>query len=175
LVKKLITDIPNMTMVVSYTSRPQRDHETEGVQYKFVSPEVFRGMVLRNEFVEFTEYRGNSYGTLNRDLDEALAVGDAIIIADVNGLRFFQAYFDTRSIYLLSPGQTELRRRLEERGDDPALIEKRLAYLEDEMMIASETTVQFDPMTKEETFGMARAMIEADRCLVSLEKSQYGE
>ena len=54
--------------IISYTTRPKRDGEVEGIDYHYVKPEMFQEMLDRNEFLESQEYRGWFYGVKN-DLD----------------------------------------------------------------------------------------------------------
>ncbi|KAH9386922.1 guanylate kinase [Nematocida major] len=48
---------------VSYTTRIPREREVNGVDYHFVTQEVFLRKVQAGEFVEHAEYAGNFYGT----------------------------------------------------------------------------------------------------------------
>lgn len=45
--------------IVSYTTRPMRKGEVEGVSYHFVSREIFEGIAM----AEKAEYNGALYGT----------------------------------------------------------------------------------------------------------------
>lgn len=49
--------------VVSYTTRPPREGEIDGVDYHFVDLETFIDMQYDNKFIEHTEFRGWRYGT----------------------------------------------------------------------------------------------------------------
>ena len=49
--------------VVSYTTRPSREGEIDGVDYHFVDLETFIDMQYDNKFIEHTEFRGWRYGT----------------------------------------------------------------------------------------------------------------
>lgn len=48
---------------ISYTTREQRPGEVEGVDYFFVSKEVFEEMISDNEFLEYEKYGKDYYGT----------------------------------------------------------------------------------------------------------------
>ena len=48
---------------VSYTTRPPRDTEADGVDYIFLSEDEFKKMIDNNEFYEFVNFNGWYYGT----------------------------------------------------------------------------------------------------------------
>jgi guanylate kinase len=63
LAERLVQILPNLRMSRSYTSRPARAGERDGVDYNFVSREHFEGMINRGEFLEWADVFGNLYGT----------------------------------------------------------------------------------------------------------------
>ena len=48
---------------VSYTTRPKRSNDVEGVNYHFVGGDKFKEMIEENAFLEYVEVFGNLYGT----------------------------------------------------------------------------------------------------------------
>ena len=48
---------------VSYTTRPPRDTEVDGLDYIFLSEEEFKKMIDNNEFYEYVAFNGWYYGT----------------------------------------------------------------------------------------------------------------
>ena len=48
---------------VSYTTRPGRSEERDGVDYHFITEEVFRAKIDKKEFLEWAVVHGNLYGT----------------------------------------------------------------------------------------------------------------
>lgn len=66
LVERLAQVVPNLVMSRSYTSRPARPGETDGVDYNFVSRDRFERMVDRGEFLEWADVFGNLYGKIGR-------------------------------------------------------------------------------------------------------------
>ena len=57
----------------SYTSRPARAGERDGVDYNFVSRERFEAMIEAGEFLEWADVFGNFYGTCAADTERLLA------------------------------------------------------------------------------------------------------
>lgn len=56
--------------VISYTTRPPREGEVDGVDYHFVDLETFIEMQYNNKFIEHTEFRGWQYGTAINSFDD---------------------------------------------------------------------------------------------------------
>lgn len=56
--------------VISYTTRPPREGEVDGVDYHFVDLETFIEMQYDNKFIEHTEFRGWRYGTAINSFDD---------------------------------------------------------------------------------------------------------
>ncbi|XP_059413957.1 MAGUK p55 subfamily member 3-like isoform X3 [Carassius carassius] len=62
--QKVISENPHRYAVaVPHTTRPKKSHEKEGVEYHFVTKQVFDADALNNKFIEYGEYKENLYGT----------------------------------------------------------------------------------------------------------------
>lgn len=73
---------------VSATTRPPRGSEEKGRAYDFVEETTFRQMIEAGEFAEWATVHGNLYGTPRRNLEEAAARGDHVVLdIDVQGAR----------------------------------------------------------------------------------------
>ena len=121
LVARLIQQVPGLMFSVSYTSRAPRGAETEGQNYRYVSREVFGGMIARNEFLEFAEVFGNYYGTHRGVLEEAQAQGkDLVLDIDVQGARQLKSQIpEAVTVFILPPSRQILEQRLRARSEDP--------------------------------------------------------
>ena len=82
LVERAVQCVPRLRMSRSYTSRAMRAGEKDGVDYNFISREIFQQMVQRGEFLEWADVFGHLYGTCAADTEGHLAAGH-----DRNGLR----------------------------------------------------------------------------------------
>lgn len=130
LVKELLAIDPYLQLSVSYTTRPPRQGEVDGVAYHFVSVDTFKEMIARQEFVEYAEVHGNFYGTSRGWLENARKKGqDVLLEIDWQGAQQVRQLFDnTVSIFILPPSITLLEERLRGRGtDSPEIIKRRLA------------------------------------------------
>lgn len=120
LVKKLL-ELPGTMFSISCTTRPPRPSETDGEWYNFVSPEQFRGMVERGEFLEHACVFGNHYyGTPRRWFDQARQRGlDLVLEIDVQGaVQVKQRLPDAVAIFILPPSSQVLEARIRARGQD---------------------------------------------------------
>ena len=63
---------PDIKNSVSYTTRPSRPGESNGVDYWFVDDATFDRMVERGEFLEYADVYGKRYGTSKKDLEAFL-------------------------------------------------------------------------------------------------------
>lgn len=136
LCQKLLAEMPDMQMSVSYTTRQPRAGEVDGVHYSFIEKERFQTMIADAAFVEWAEVHGNYYGTSRRRIEEICAAGkDVVLDIDVQGARQIRQVFpDSVHIFILPPSQEALRQRLEGRmSDAPEVIARRLQKARDEI------------------------------------------
>lgn len=130
LVEHLVQILPNLRMSRSYTSRPARAGERDGVDYHFVAPEQFQRMIEARAFLEWADVFGNYYGTSAADTERMVASGqDVVLVIDVQGARQVKAHgVDHTSIFVLPPSFEVLERRLRGRSKDTEeQMQRRLA------------------------------------------------
>ena len=84
LANNFINKYPEYHKIITYTTRPKRENEVDGVDYHFVSDEKFDELVKNNFFVEHAKYRDWSYGTAKED---CLKDKKAIVVLTPSGLR----------------------------------------------------------------------------------------
>jgi len=127
---------PSLKISVSYTTRPPRPGEKDGVDYHFVDEREFLAMRDRGEFLESAEVHGNHYGTSKKVILEALARGDHLILEiDWQGAQQVRRlYPEAVGIFILPPSLEELERRLRGRGQDAEeVIRRRLENAREEL------------------------------------------
>jgi guanylate kinase len=120
LVERLVQIVPSLRMSRSYTSRPARAGEEDGVDYNFISRDRFEAMVRQNEFLESADVFGNYYGTCAADTERDLAAGqDVMLVIDVQGARQVRSRgIETIGIFVLPPSAAILEQRLRGRSKD---------------------------------------------------------
>jgi guanylate kinase len=121
LAKLLLKADKHIHMSISYTTRPKRPGEKDGVDYFFVKKDKFSQMIKNNEFLEYAEVFGNYYGTPRQLVENYLTKGEDVIFdIDWQGHRSLaqMASDDVVSVFLLPPSKKELRERLVKRAQD---------------------------------------------------------
>ena len=160
LTRALLEQEPGIALSVSYTSRPPRPNEVDGVHYHFVSRGVFEEMIRRGEFFEHAIVHGDLKGTARSAVEHTLAQGkDVLLEIDWQGARQVREQMkDTVSIFILPPSRAELERRLRSRGaDTDAVIRRRLADSRADIAHAQE----FDYLVVNDEFAAALAELHA--------------
>lgn len=155
LIDALMREDPGLKLSISYTTRPPRPGEKNGVDYHFVDDATFLGMRARGEFLESAEVHGYRYGTSKRVITEALGKGEDLILEiDWQGARQVRAiYPECVGIFILPPSIEELERRMRARGQDSdEVIRRRLDNARGEMDHAGE----FDYAIINKDFDTAR-------------------
>ncbi|MDP2969043.1 MAG: guanylate kinase [Deltaproteobacteria bacterium] len=131
LVRRVMEALPCLRFSVSYTTRPPRANEQEGVDYHFIPPDVFMEMIEKDQFLEWAEVLGHYYGTARVDLKALETEGvDLILDIDTQGAKKAKEKLDHAVlIFLLPPSIDDLKERLMGRGlDSLERIQFRLAH-----------------------------------------------
>lgn len=136
LAERLIRNDPKIRRAVTATTRQPRPGEQDGVDYYFLSREEFQRRIANDEFLEYTVFNGNYYGTPHKELDESLARGGVVLLViEVDGaesIKFF--YPEAVFIFIIPPTPQILKERLIGRGTESAKdVEGRLAIARREM------------------------------------------
>ncbi len=135
--RKLLKADPHLEMSVSYTTRPMRPGEQEGVDYHFVDLEKFREMVANHEFLEWAHVFDQRYGTPREGVEKILASGrDVLFDIDWQGAQqlFQLAGGDVVRVFILPPSFKELHQRLLKRATDSIeVIDARMARAANEV------------------------------------------
>ncbi len=120
LVRRLLDTMENIVVSVSYTTRPMRPGDVDGVDYCFTTPEAFEEKVQQQQFLEHAEVFGHHYGTSKDWVINTLDQGkDILLEIDWQGARQISQLFpEAVSIYVLPPSILELERRLRGRQQD---------------------------------------------------------
>jgi len=129
LVKALVTRNPELRFSISYTTRPKRRNEADGVDYLFVNKDKFDALRDEGALLESAEVFDNHYGTSRSQVEDHLANGHHVILEiDWQGARQVrEAMPECVTIFILPPSHKELVRRLRHRRTDSRrVIDRRL-------------------------------------------------
>ncbi|MDD2259104.1 MAG: hypothetical protein WC278_00610 [Bacilli bacterium] len=116
-----------MKRVVTCTTRKKRVGEEDGVDYYFLTFEEFNDKIANNEFLEYTLYNKNYYGTLKKEVSK-----EKILIIEANGFYSLKKIIPKQmtSFFLRAPTDERLKRMIR-RGDLLDNIDKKKAYDDD--------------------------------------------
>jgi len=120
---------PEVRFSVSATTRPAREGEVDGRDYRFVSDAEFDALLERGEFVEWAVVHGNRYGTLSSEIACAVERGGVVILdTDTAGAMAIRKMFpEAVLIFIVPPSPDDLKKRLEVRGtESPERVRMRL-------------------------------------------------
>ncbi len=112
----------NYKKFVTTTTRPIRVNEVNGIDYNFLTVDAFNTKIKNNEFIEYTTYNSNLYGTEKR-----LITDDSVLIVEPAGLKVFLSLNDNKIIsFFLDSSATFREAMMKKRGDKPIDIKNRL-------------------------------------------------
>ena len=100
-----------MNIIVSYTTRPMREGETEGKEYHFITEEKFKQMINNNQMLEYVQFNNWWYGTAISCLeDDKINIG----IFNPSGIRALIKFqeIDLRIYYIHASDKQRLLRQL---------------------------------------------------------------
>lgn len=127
--REILAMVPELRQSISHTTRSMRPGERDGIDYHFVSTEVFRKMVADGAFVEWAQVHGHCYGTGRAFLEKASGEGaDVLLDIDYQGAeQLRKSSLNGVFIFILPPDIGELRKRLDFRNtDDQDTISRRM-------------------------------------------------
>ena len=167
LCKRLLQEDRAIDFSVSFTTRPMRPNESEGVDYHFVDRAEFERRRARGEFVEWALVGGQLYGTSATAVQDAAARGrDILLDIDTQGaLNIRRVITEAVLVFILPPSRAALKERLEKRGTDvPEDVARRLELARGEI----EKSSRYDYLIINDEFETAyrqlRGVLEAARC-----------
>ena len=173
LVKQLLTSQPNMTRVVTCTTRAPREGEVEGVDYYFLDAADFQKRIEAGHFLEHATVYGNSYGTLKSEVIAKLRSGkDVLLNLDVQGVASVCEQADSEpeikramfTVFLTPASLSTLESRLKGRGTDaPEVIARRLGVARQEIAQWKQFDYLLISTSVEEDSRRMLAMIETEK------------
>ncbi len=130
LVNALLEHEENLTLSISYTTRPPRPNEENGKSYHFIDKTTYDRMTSENDFLENAQVFDHLYGTSKTWVMQKLQQGvDVILEIDWQGANKIKKVMPNAiGIFILPPTLDALKSRLNHRQQDSAeVIERRLS------------------------------------------------
>ncbi|MDI9503935.1 MAG: guanylate kinase [Erysipelotrichaceae bacterium] len=163
-VRKKLMENEDLKLVfsISMTTRLPRQGEKDGVDYFFVTEEVFDQNLKNNNFLEHATFVNNRYGTPKDYVEKLLDKGYNVFIEiDVQGA--LQVKENVKGdnlvlVFLIPPSIEELENRIRSRGtEEEATIQKRLKRAKEELIMQK----HYDFIVINDTVEQAAKDIEA--------------
>lgn len=178
-IKKLLERNKNMVLSLSYTSRPIRKGEVDGIDYKFISHEEFERKIKNGDFLEYAKVRyGEYFGTPKENIENLLGAGkDVILEIDVQGAKQIKEKLpETILIFIMAPSMEEVKRRIKARGAETAeqIVDRfQTAYREINEVNKYNYVVVNDNL--EEAIQKVEAILISEKCRVDRIEEIYVE
>lgn len=115
--QQLLERIPELERVITFTTRPPRPGEENGVDYHFVDEATFQKMIDEDAFLEWALVHGHRYGTPKHHILQKLAEGrQLLMVIDVQGAMNVRSKLPEFHLIFLQPEVPEdLLHRLQTR------------------------------------------------------------
>lgn len=150
LLNKVLKSNKKIKPIISVTTRPKREGETDGVEYKFITLDELTELYNNNELIEMREYHTENgvwyYGITKDSMDEN-SDDVYLVIADVHGVQQLRQYLNSlesenievESIFVNCNGRERLLRSLarETNLNDYQIAEICRRYLDDQRNVAA--------------------------------------
>ena len=125
---------------VTTTTRSHRAHESDGIDYHFLTQQAFKEKIKENAFIEVTTYQNHYYGLQKKDVKPK-----GIIILDPNGANALVKEMKALVFVCFVWCDEDIRSyRMANRGDHPKDIQKRIK--EDREIFKKEHLLKIDLM-----------------------------
>lgn len=171
LVNAAVLELNRIQISISYTTRPPRPGDKDGVHYRFITEATYKKMVEEEAFLEHAKVFDYHYGTSKEWVLERQKEGvDVILEIDWQGARQLrQQLTGVISIFILPPSVEELSRRLLRRQQDAQrVIQSRMAKARSEMVHYPE----FDYLIVNNDFELAKSEL---KCIILAERLRLAE
>jgi len=169
LIKKLLKD-DSYKVSISYTTRPPRTGEVNGVDYNFISDKEFLEKKDNDFFAEWALVHGNYYGTSKEDSYDLIKTGKSVIFdVDYQGaLNLQRTIPEALSIFILPFSLEILKSRLVNRKtDSEEVINVRIQNAQKEIYYAKHFDFLLINDEIEEAFESLKNIIKVNKLNIS--------
>lgn len=115
---------------ISCTTRAPREKEIDNVDYHFMTKDEFEAEIKKGNFIEYTEFGGNYYGTHINDIESANEneSKNVLIVADRQGAMSLKERYGKRlyTVYLMIPKEKAYKRLKRRDGTKKALARQKV-------------------------------------------------
>ena len=172
LLKHVVAKDNDASLSISYTTRTPRIGEVDGLDYNFVSYDVFLDMKNNGDFLESAEVFGNMYGTAKSYVDSQLLASDVLLELDWQGaLSIKKIYPQAVWVFILPPSIEVLASRLSSRNTNTTSdINSRLAQAKLDMKYAYNADYVLVNRDFEQACSELLSVLHAERLRIARQK-----
>lgn len=173
LCNNLLNADPEVKRVITCTTRLPRVGEKDGVDYYFLSKDVFEKKIENGEFLEYAVVHGNYYGTLKSEVFKILNSGkDVLLNIDVQGAGKIREKAredeilkkSLVTVFVGAAGMEVIEERLRKRAlDSEDAIQKRLHNAVNEIKRWREFDYLIISGTMDEDLERLKTIVQAER------------
>ena len=135
--KEILKKIKELKLSISYTTRPKRKSEVDGLDYFFISEKKFKELQAKDFFIENAKVFDHLYGTPKNFVEKNLLQGiDVLFDIDWQGAQKLSNFSKTDivSVFILPPSNMILKERLKKRNEDSLeIVNKRMSKAKSEI------------------------------------------
>lgn len=130
LIKRILVTKYGFKQIVTYTTRPIRKGEKDGITYHYISDDDFKDKIKKGFFAEWKKYNTTSgvwyYGSAKQDFETA--TDDTVIILTPDGIKDVKNLkYNVKVVYVYANVET-ISNRLLIRGDDKDESQRRISH-----------------------------------------------
>ncbi|XP_025017079.1 guanylate kinase [Tetranychus urticae] len=121
LLRRLMADFKDyLGFTVSHATRKPREGEIDGREYHFTERESMKKAIEEGEFIEFTEFSGNLYGTSKKAMEQVQRGGKICVLdLEIEGVKSLKkSDFKPLFVFVKPPSLEVLEQRLRKRGTE---------------------------------------------------------
>lgn len=122
--------------LTSFTTRPKRNGEIDGVDYYFISKEKISDMIKNSGLAEYTQYAGNYYGlTMEELFNKTAKYKQVYVIVNYDGYRQILDIYGRNVVkgIFIHMSKDDVEKGLKNRGDQKKDIESRLKQYDSDL------------------------------------------
>jgi len=120
--RELVKRCPNVTLMVTATTRVRRVGEKEAENYYFFTNEAFLKQLAAGNIPEHY-YRGITdtyYGTYKPDIEQKIASGKIVVaVVQIVGAKYLKEHYGATTIFIMPPSLDTLEKRVRDRARAP--------------------------------------------------------
>lgn len=99
--KSTIRELMKLKKVITYTTRPKRENEIDGIDYHFTDEDTLKYMINNGKLLEYSKYGNYYYGSSIISMQEAIDKNEIVsIILDKNGAMDIKRIFKEKVLII---------------------------------------------------------------------------